>query len=286
MAEDEPAMLNLNATFLREKGFDVTEASDGEKAWTLAESGAFDLVLLDVMMPGMSGWEVCKRIKNTTSTRGTAVVMLTGIGETLNDMTSSLFSADAWLNKPYDWMELGRKLREALGKFGKRMPDGGSDYYADNDEPPPSFPPEGFSPDRDDEISDAAGPSVHKAQARSAGAQARSAGAQARSAGPTTRRTPTAPAKKKGGAKKAKPPVKAAPAAKAPAKKKAAPAKKKAAPKKAAPKKAAPKKAAPKKAAPKKAAPKKTAAAKKPTPKKSAPKKSAKKAAKKSSRRK
>jgi DNA-binding response OmpR family regulator len=261
VAEDEPAMLSLNAGFLRQKGFDVTEASDGEKAWTLAERGTFDLVLLDVMMPGMSGWEVCKRIKNTTSTRGTAVVMLTGIGETLNDMTSSLFSADAWLNKPYDFNELERKLREALGKFGKRMPDGGSDYYADNDEPPPSLPPEGFSPERDD-LSDASGPSVHKAQARSAG--------------PTTRRTPTAPAKKKRGAKKTS----------EPAGKKAAPAKKTAAPaeKKAAPKKAAPKKAAPKKAGPKKAAPKKKPAAKKPSPKKSAPKKSAKKAAKKPSR--
>jgi len=283
VAEDEPAMLSLNAGFLRQKGFDVTEASDGEKAWTLAERGAFDLVLLDVMMPGMSGWEVCKRIKNTASTRGTAVVMLTGIGETLNDMTSSLFSADAWLNKPYDFNELERKLREALGKFGKRMPDGASDYYADNDEPPPSFPPEGISPDRDD-LADASGPSVHKAQARAAG--------------PSTRRTPTMPAKKAGAKKTA--PKKAAPKKAAPAKKKAAPAKKKAAPKKAAPKKAAPakksaapKKAAPKKAAPakkkaapKKAAPKKAAAAKKPSPKKNAgPKKPAKKAAKKSSRR-
>src|SRR5262245_46806198 len=118
VAEDEPAMLSLNAGFLRQKGFDVTEASDGEQAWGLAEDGKFDLVLLDVMMPGMSGWEVCKRIKNTPSSSGTAVVMLTGIGETLNDMTSSLFAADSWLNKPYDFAELERKLREALARYG------------------------------------------------------------------------------------------------------------------------------------------------------------------------
>ena len=65
VAEDEPAMLSLNAGFLRQKGFHVTEASDGERAWDLAESGRFDLVLLDVMMPGMSGWEVCKRVKHS-----------------------------------------------------------------------------------------------------------------------------------------------------------------------------------------------------------------------------
>jgi CheY-like chemotaxis protein len=246
VAEDEPAMLSLNAGFLRQKGFDVTEASDGEKAWTFAENGAFDLVLLDVMMPGMSGWEVCKRIKNTAATRRTAVVMLTGIGETLNDMTSSLFSADAWLNKPYDFGELERKLREALGKFGKRMPDGGSDFYEDNDEPPPSLPVEDMN---------ASGPSVRKAAVRAAAPKAKSV--------PPKKASPPKAAKKKAAPKKA--------------------AKKKAAPKKAAKKTAAPKKAAPKKAPAKKAPKAKKAAPKKAAPKKKAGPKAAKKQAKKSS---
>ena len=242
-------MLSLNAGFLRQKGFDVTEASDGERAWTLAEDGEFDLVLLDVMMPGMSGWEVCKRVKNNPSSAKTAVVMLTGIGETLNDMTSSLFAADAWLNKPYDFGELERKLREALARYGKDMPDGGSALYAKNDEPPPSLPTEALAD---------FGPAVRKTSVRVGG-----------SAPVTKKATPKA-------AKKAAP-KKAAPAPKKAAPKKAA---KKAAPKKAAPKKAA-KKAAPKKAAPKKAA-KKAApkrAAKRAAPKKkAAPQKSAKKA--------
>ncbi|MBL8739763.1 MAG: response regulator [Myxococcales bacterium] len=230
-------MLSLNAGFLRQKGFDVTEASDGERAWSLAEDGAFDLVLLDVMMPGMSGWEVCKRVKNNPSSAQTAVVMLTGIGETLNDMTSSLFAADAWLNKPYDFGELERKLREALARYGKDMPDGGSALYAKNDEPPPSLPTE------------ALGPAVRKASPKPA-AKPKAAPKKA---------APKKAAPKKAAPKKAAP-KKAAP--KKAASKKAAP--KKAAPKKAA-KKAAPKKAAPKKAAPKKAGPKK--AAKKPAKK-------------------
>ena len=209
-------MLSLNAGFLRQKGFDVTEASDGERAWSLAEDGAFDLVLLDVMMPGMSGWEVCKRVKNNPSSAQTAVVMLTGIGETLNDMTSSLFAADAWLNKPYDFGELERKLREALARYGKDMPDGGSALYAKNDEPPPSLPTE------------ALGPAVRKASPQKA-APKKAAPKQA---------APKKAAPKKAAAKKAAP-------------KKAAP--KKAAPKKAASKKAAPKKPA-KKTAPQKSA--------------------------------
>ncbi len=243
VAEDEPAMLSLNAGFLRQKGFQVSEASDGEKAWNLASRGGFDLVLLDVMMPGMSGWEVCKRIKGNPASRGTAVIMLTGIGETLNDATSPLFAADAWLNKPYDFGELERKLRETLAKSGKRMPGGGVSLYEDNDEPPPSMP------------SEAMGPALRKAAPKKA--------------------APKKAAPKKAAPKKAAP-KKAAPKKAAP--KKAAP--KKAAPKKTAPKKAAPKKAAPKKAAPKKAAPKK-AAPKKAAPKKAAPKKAAPKKAKK-----
>jgi len=109
----------LNANFLRSKGYEVTEASDGEAAWSLALRGNYDLLLLDVMMPGMSGWEVCKRVKQTPATAGTAVVMLTGMGETLNDMNSPLFAADAWLDKPFDFGELERKLKETLAKFGK-----------------------------------------------------------------------------------------------------------------------------------------------------------------------
>jgi DNA-binding response OmpR family regulator len=123
VADDEPAMLSLNANFLRQKGYDVTEASDGETAWALAGLGGFDLLLLDVMMPGMSGWEVCKRVKQTAATKDTAVVMLTGMGETLNDMNSPLFSADAWLDKPFDFSELERKIRETLAHYGKKVPD-------------------------------------------------------------------------------------------------------------------------------------------------------------------
>jgi len=82
------------------------------------------------MMPGMSGWEVCKRVKQTAATKNTAVVMLTGMGETLNDMNSPLFSADAWLDKPFDFSELERKIRETLAHYGKKTDDP-NHIYAD-----------------------------------------------------------------------------------------------------------------------------------------------------------
>jgi len=203
VADDEPAMLSLNANFLRQKGFDVTEASDGEAAWKLALHGDFDLLLLDVMMPGMSGWEVCKRVKQTPSTQGTAVVMLTGMGETLNDMNSPLFSADNWLDKPFDFDELERKIKETLEKYGKHSP-------------PPGAPVVGAK------RAGAKKPAAKKAAVKKAAAKKPSA----------KKAAPKKAAAKKPAAKKAAP-------KKAAAKK---PAAKKAAPKKAAPKKPAAKK--------------------------------------------
>src|SRR5262249_44505062 len=125
IAEDEPAMLSLVARHVRSLGFSVVEASEGDVAWELAQKHRPDLVILDVMMPGMSGWEICKRLK-APSADGlfgrTGVIMLTGIGENLNDMTSPLFAADAWLNKPFDFNELDAKIIETLERYTSEPP--------------------------------------------------------------------------------------------------------------------------------------------------------------------
>ena len=121
VADDEPAMLNLVSRYMRSLGFDVIEASEGDAAWDLAQEHGPDLVILDVMMPGMSGWEVCKRLKNHGSNGGrftsTGVIMLTGIGDNLNEMTSPLFAADAWLNKPFDFNDLEARVRDTLARY-------------------------------------------------------------------------------------------------------------------------------------------------------------------------
>jgi DNA-binding response OmpR family regulator len=127
IAEDEPAMLGLVSRHLRGMGFAVVEASEGDAAWELAQKHHPDLVVLDVMMPGMSGWEVCKRVKghgNDGAFKSTGVIMLTGIGENLNDMTSPLFAADTWLNKPFDFADLEARIHETLAKYGKSIQAG------------------------------------------------------------------------------------------------------------------------------------------------------------------
>src|SRR5258706_13994556 len=105
---------------MRSKGYNVIEAAEGDTALELAEAHLPDLVILDVMMPGMSGWEVCKRIKGPGADlafANTAVIMLTGIGENLNDLTSPLFAADDWLNKPFDFNKLDAKVQDTLTRY-------------------------------------------------------------------------------------------------------------------------------------------------------------------------
>ena len=127
VADDDPATRTLVSNHLRTQGYEVLEAADGDEAWTLAQRHLPDLIVLDVMMPGMSGWEVCRRLRETVALAHTGVVMLTGIGESLNEMTSPLYGADAYLDKPFEFRDLDERLETTLerrrgGAFGR--PDG------------------------------------------------------------------------------------------------------------------------------------------------------------------
>jgi len=112
-------MLELVARHLRsieQPRLEVIEASDGDEAWQLARERLPDLVVLDVMMPGMSGWEVCRKIRQDAGLAHTGVLMLTGIGESLNEATSPLFGADEYIDKPFEFEKLDEKIRNVLAR--------------------------------------------------------------------------------------------------------------------------------------------------------------------------
>lgn len=117
VADDDLEILALVARHLTALPAEVVEASDGEEALRLAQREKPDLVVLDVMMPGMSGWEVCRAIREDEALSGTGVIMLTGIGERLNEMTSPLYGADGFLDKPFELDELSDKVQEVLGEL-------------------------------------------------------------------------------------------------------------------------------------------------------------------------
>jgi DNA-binding response OmpR family regulator len=116
VADDDVDILSLVVRHVKTLDVDVIEASDGEEALRIARKEKPDLIVLDVMMPGMSGWEVCRAVREDDSLANTGVIMLTGIGERLNEMTSPLYGADDYLDKPFDVDDLETKIRVVLEK--------------------------------------------------------------------------------------------------------------------------------------------------------------------------
>jgi len=114
IVDDESAARVALATLLRREGFEVSDASDGRVA--LAECSSFrpDLILLDIVMPGMDGFEVCRRIKATPETRLTPVVLVTGLTATEDRIKGINAGADDFLSKPIDINELLARARSLL----------------------------------------------------------------------------------------------------------------------------------------------------------------------------
>lgn len=112
LAEDDPAIVNFVRAGLTEEGHAVDVARDGEEALAFPELTKFDIVLLDVMLPGLSGTEVCRRLRN--SGLKTPILMLTA-RDTIEDRVLGLDSgADDYLVKPFAFAELLARVRALL----------------------------------------------------------------------------------------------------------------------------------------------------------------------------
>lgn len=106
LADDDIEIRRILVRALNDLGAEILEASDGEEALETIIQKQPDLVILDVMMPTLSGWELCKYIRSKPNLEHIAVLMLTAIGRTVNEMTSPLYGADAYMDKPFDIQEV------------------------------------------------------------------------------------------------------------------------------------------------------------------------------------
>ena len=114
LVEDESAQRAVLAYNLEAEGFHVVQAEDGEEAMLLVSEAAPDIIVLDWMLPNLSGIEVCRRVKANPATRGIGVLMLSARAEEVDRVRGLETGADDYVVKPYSVVELMARVRAQL----------------------------------------------------------------------------------------------------------------------------------------------------------------------------
>ncbi|MBL8437755.1 MAG: response regulator [Zoogloeaceae bacterium] len=115
IADDEQNIVISLEFLMKREGFDVTVAGDGEEALKRIREIRPDLVLLDVMMPRKSGFEVCQEVKADSELQATKILMLTAKGRDTEVAKGLAMGADGYMTKPFSTKELVAKVKTLLG---------------------------------------------------------------------------------------------------------------------------------------------------------------------------
>jgi DNA-binding response OmpR family regulator len=115
VVEDEPMVAEVVSRYLRRDGYDVTVMNDGERALDCFEDLPPDLVVLDVMLPGLDGLEICRRIR---ARHETPIIMLTARTDELDKLLGLGLGADDYVTKPFSPRELAARVRAVLRRAG------------------------------------------------------------------------------------------------------------------------------------------------------------------------
>ena len=110
IVDDEPNIVAAVEFLLRRKGHDVVVARNGDEALRLVETAAPDLVLLDVMMPARSGYEVCRRLRERPEWQGIKIIMLSAKGRDAEVSKGLSLGADVYVTKPFSTRDLMSKI--------------------------------------------------------------------------------------------------------------------------------------------------------------------------------
>ena len=115
VVEDDPEMAELLKIRLSSAGFQVHTEGRGLPALDYAEKNELDLAILDLKLPDIHGYEVCKRLRLLCNPKFLPVIMLTGMDRPMDQLRGFSYGADAYLVKPYHWAELLKMIEMFLG---------------------------------------------------------------------------------------------------------------------------------------------------------------------------
>jgi two-component system alkaline phosphatase synthesis response regulator PhoP len=124
LVEDEPGLVLTLTDRLESEGYAVDSAREGSEAMKKASEGAYDLILLDVMLPGKSGFDVCRELRSRGSSM--PILFLTARGEIADKVVGLKLGGDDYLTKPFDMMELTARVEALLRRAGSTAGEGAS----------------------------------------------------------------------------------------------------------------------------------------------------------------
>ena len=120
VVDDEADLVELVSYNLRKEGFIVESASDGESALKKIKKGNYDLLILDLMLPGIQGIELCRIVRNDPKNSGLPIIMLTAKGEEIDRIVGLEMGADDYMTKPFSPRELAARVKAVLRRFKEK----------------------------------------------------------------------------------------------------------------------------------------------------------------------
>ena len=120
IVDDDENICELLSLYLEKDGFDTIVANDGEQAVDFASKYSPDLILLDIMLPKLDGWQVCREIRKTSET---PIIMLTAKGETFDKILGLELGADDYVSKPFDTKEVIARIKAVLRRTHEKDKD-------------------------------------------------------------------------------------------------------------------------------------------------------------------
>ena len=123
VVDDEPDIVELVSYNLKKEGFQVSSASDGEEALAKMRKGRVDFLILDLMLPGLQGAELCRILRNDTKTKNMPIIMLTAKGEEVDRIVGLEIGADDYMTKPFSPRELVARVKAVLRRYSEKPAD-------------------------------------------------------------------------------------------------------------------------------------------------------------------
>nr|HML48111.1 response regulator [Clostridia bacterium] len=114
LVDDDPNILQLLQLYLDKEGFSVETAMRGDKALEMFRTNPPNLILLDIMLPGMDGWQVCREIRKTSNI---PVIMVTAKDETFDKVLGLELGADDYIAKPFEPKELVARIKAVIRRY-------------------------------------------------------------------------------------------------------------------------------------------------------------------------